>query len=370
MLVCRLGELITLSNQSIIIIGVMSMKNWVAGIGLLCLLASCNDGDGRDETILDMSYLTGKNWYYNAWLGDPEGLKSQDLLEVVRFEKGGTLKNIEFGGRREFEVGTWTSDGNRIELNYNNAEAVVWNVQRSGDDYIETIVNATGKREYSSELKYLGDLTADAFLVNDYSVDGQYKTHIGVDVRGNRDLREVRMLLEDGHVCNLKNYEYYWAEKENDHVGEAKKQEVRFYFRIGKDKHLKLRDSIYNDNLPMRTNDEMDIMTKMQSSTLSVSWDAYERDDIYYRIEILPVNGKIVNPYFVSRIQSPGTQHIDIKATTAGEVNRLSELQSGESYMIRLSALLYEPGIDPWNDNYGYANIQAVSYFTKKFVWE
>ena len=80
-----------------------------------------------------MSYLTGKNWYYNAWLGDPNGLKSQDLLEVVRFEKGGTLKNIEFGGRREFEVGTWTSDGNRIELNYHNGEPVVSEGHISGE---------------------------------------------------------------------------------------------------------------------------------------------------------------------------------------------------------------------------------------------
>ena len=348
----------------------MSMKNWMFGIGLLCLLASCNDDNDRDETILDMSYLTGKNWYYNAWLGDPNGLKSQDLLEVVRFEKGGTLKNIEFGGRREFEVGTWTSDGNRIELNYHNGEPVVWNVQRSGDDYIETIVNATGKREYTSELKYLDDLTVDAFLVNSYSIDGQFKIHIGADVRGNKDLREVRMLLNDGHVCDLENHEYYWTEKQSDHYGNTQKQEVRFYCRIGKDRHLKLCDSIYGDNLPKRTNDKMNITTKMQSSTLSVFWDAFDRDDIYYRVEILPVSGKTDSPYFVSRIQRPGSQRLDIKNTTAGEVNRLNELQSKESYMIRLSALLYEPGIDPWNDNYGYANIQAVSYFSTNFVWE
>ena len=348
----------------------MRMNNWMVGIGLLCLFVSCNDDKGRDETVLDMTYLTGKNWYYNAWLGDPDGLKSQDLLEVIRFEKGGTLKNIEFGGRREFEVGTWTSDGNRIELNYNDGNSEIWNVQRSGNDYIETIVNATGKREYVSELRYLADLTVDAFLVNDYSVDGQFKTHIGADVRGNKDLREVRMLLNDGHICNLQNHEYYWTEKENEHYGNAQKQEVRFYCRIGRDKHLKLCDSIYGDNLPKRTNDEMNITTKMQSSTLSVTWDAFERNDVYYRIEVLPINKKVVTPYFVSRVQMPGTKRLDIKSTTAGEVNRLNELQSNKSYMIRLSALLYEPGVDPWNDNYGYANIQAVSYFNKSFVWE
>lgn len=348
----------------------MSMKNWMIGIGLLCLLGSCDDGDGRDETVLDMSLLTGKNWYYNAWLGEPNSVGSQDLLEVIRFEKGGTLKTVEFGGRREYDAGTWISDGNRIELNYVGAEPVIWNVQRSDDDYIETVVNATGTREYTSGLDYLGDLTADAFLVNEYSVDGQNKTHIGVDVRGNRDLREARMLLDDGRVCHLENREYYWTEKESERCGKAGEQEVRFYFRIGRNKHLKLRDSIYGDNLPVRTNDEMNIATKVQSSTLSVSWEAMDRDDVYYRIEILPVSGKNINPYFVSRIQRPGAEHLDIKAITAGEVNRLNELKSGESYMVRLSALLYEPGIDPWNDNYGYANIQAVSYFSKKFVWE
>ena len=55
---------------------------------------------------------------------------------------------------------------------------------------------------------------------------------------------------------------------------------------------------------------------------------------------------------------------------TAGEVNRLRELRSGETYVVRLTALLYEPGIDPWNNNYGYANVQAVAYFTKKFQKE
>jgi len=38
---------------------------------------------------MNMSELTGKYWYYNAWLGINTGWDQSDLLEVIRFEKGG-----------------------------------------------------------------------------------------------------------------------------------------------------------------------------------------------------------------------------------------------------------------------------------------
>lgn len=342
----------------------------LAGFFCACALGACSDDD-RDDTILDMSRLTGKDWYYNAWLGDKNNFGAGDLLEVVRFEKGGTLKSIDFSGRREYIAGKWESDdNNRIILKYEGDEETIWNVQHSGDDYIKTIVNAQGSREYTTDPGYLGNLTADAFWVNEYTSGNQYRTYIGADVRGNKDVREGNLLLADGNQVALQNHEFFWSEKSPKYIDDIRKQEVRFYLRIGKNTHLKLRDSLYSTNLPRRLPDEMNLTVNVVNGTLNVSWVPFSSGSVYYRVEVLSKDMDLVDPYFISRVQNAGSASLNIKTTTAGEVNRVNELKGGETYMIRLTALMYEPGVDPWNDDYGYANVQAVSYFTKKYLME
>lgn len=342
----------------------------LAGFFCACALGACSDDD-RDDTILDMSRLTGKDWYYNAWLGDKNNFGAGDLLEVVRFEKGGTLKSIDFSGRREYIAGKWESDdNNRIILKYEGEEEKIWNVQHSGDDYIKTIVNAQGSREYTTDLGYLGNLTADAFWVNEYTSGNQYRTYIGADVRGNKDVREGNLLLADGNQVALQNHEFFWSEKSPKYIDDVRKQEVRFYLRIGKNTHLKLRDSLYSTNLPRRLPDEMNLTVNVVNGILNVAWVPFSSGSVYYRVEVLSKDMDLVDPYFISRVQNAGSASLNIKTTTAGEVNRVNELKGGETYMIRLTALMYEPGVDPWNDDYGYANVQAVSYFTKKYLME
>ena len=67
----------------------MKWGKLLLGVGWACVLYACSDDDGKDDTIMNMSELTGKYWYYNAWLGDKYGMGQSDLLEVIRFEKGG-----------------------------------------------------------------------------------------------------------------------------------------------------------------------------------------------------------------------------------------------------------------------------------------
>lgn len=338
---------------------------------LASLFCACSKDDARDDTQLDMSYLTGKDWYYNAWVGDKNGFGGQDLLEVIRMENGGALKNIDFSGRREYTVGTWTSNENKITFHYHDGNEVIWHVQHSGENYIQAVINEQGSREYTSSLGYLGDLTADAFLVNEYTAGNQLKTYVGVDVRGNLDVREGKLLMADGNQVNLKNNDYFWIEEMPLYVDpETGKKEVRFYIRVGKDIHLKLRDSLYRENLPGRLPAETNLNINDNSGDMLVSWTPYALPKVYYRIEVLDKYMDLRTPYFVSRIQNPGTASLIVKSTTAGEVNRLNELKKGETYVVRLTALLYEPGIDPVNDNYGYANVQAVAYFTKKYLKE
>ena len=88
----------------------MKWGKLLLGVGWACVLYACSDDDGKDDTIMNMSELTGKYWYYNAWLGDKYGMGQSDLLEVIRFEKGGVLKMMEFGGRRVHAIGTWTGE--------------------------------------------------------------------------------------------------------------------------------------------------------------------------------------------------------------------------------------------------------------------
>lgn len=353
----------------------MKWGKLLLGVGWACVLYACSDDDGKDDTIMNMSELTGKYWYYNAWLGDKYGMGQSDLLEVIRFEKGGVLKMMEFGGRRVHAIGTWTGGDNQITMDLDDGDSIVWNVQRSGPDYIQTIVNAQGERKYTTDPGYLGELTADAFLVNEYTDGNQFKTYIGVDVRGNKNVKEVALIPADGKSIPVENRGYFWSERQpqsGDYVDfGGEKREVRFYLRIGKNTQLKLQDTIYSQNLPQRTLSEsgLEAITELGTGALKVSWNSYQNPDIYYRVEISK-KMDLTQPYFVSRIQPATSTGMTINTTTSGEVNRIGELIKGESYQVRLTALMFEPGVDVINDEYSSANLQAVTYFSRGFLWE
>lgn len=354
----------------------MKWGKLLLGIGCIWVLSACSDDDGKDDTVMDMSELTGKYWYYNAWLGDKYGMNQSDLLEVIRFEKGGILKKMEFGGRRVCAVGNWTGGDNQITMDYDDGRQVIWNVKRSSDDYIQTIVNAQGERKYVTDLGYLDDLTADAFLVNQYTEGNQFKTYIGVDVRGNRNIKEVALIPSDGKSVPVENHGYFWSERQpeaGDYIHfDGTPREVRLFLRIGKNTNLKLQDSIYSQNLPQRTLAEsgLEAITELGTSILNVKWNSYNDPGISYRVEIYPRNMDLTKPYFVSRIQPSNSSEMKISATTSGEVNKIGELVKGEAYQVRLTAIMFEPGVDVINDEYSSANVQAVTYFSRNFLWE
>lgn len=346
----------------------------LAGVYLFFCFAACSDKKDRDDSVLDMNLLTAKDWYYNGWLGEKYSFGDPDLLEVLRFEKGGTLKVVDFSGRREYVAGQWDSGENKINLHYTNGNTVVWNVMHSGTDYIQTIVNAQGERKYTTDLGYLENLTADAFLVNEYTSGNRFRTRLGVTVQGNVNMREGAAITAAGQVLPLVYRGYYWGETSSgessyfdfDHIA----REVRFYIRIGKDTPLKLRDSLYGENLPQRYPSEVALKASVEAGVATVSWEPYSSPRVFYRVEIFPDNMDLTQPYFVSRIQPAQSSEMKIRVTTGGELNRIQELESGKTYAIRLSALLYEPGVDVVNDEYNYANLQAVTYFTDVFVWK
>lgn len=350
--------------------GMKTIGNAWLWIGMLCFFYACQN-DERDDSVVDMGLLTGKTWYYNAWSGDAYGMAREDLLEALRLENGGILKTIDFGGRQEYVAGTWENKGNVILLKYNAGKQVEWSVQNSGSDYLRVMVNQQGLREYKTDLGYLDNLTADAYLVNECTDENRYRTRLGVDVRGNVNLREAFLITGENEYVALENHGYYWTEKNigQDFEVNGTLQEIRFCLRIGKNERVKLRDLVSNENLPKRLPEETELSVACKNNALHVSWLPYE-GNVYYRVEIFPKNMDLTKPCFVSWIQPRGTRLLKVQYSTAGELNKLSDLIRGEKYVVRLSALLFERGVDVVNDEYSYANLQAVSYFTKSFIWE
>ena len=294
------------------------------------LAFGCKDDDSRDDTILDMDNVVGKDWYYNAWMGNKEGMETPDLLEVVRLEKGGQLKSVEFGGRQETTVGTWLKDGNRLTMQYTDGETVTWDVLHSGEDYLQVLTNEGGRREYRSSLDYLGELTADAFLMNEYSeYDNQYRTYIAADVRGNIDVREGMLLLGNGGNVALENHEYYWSAQNAYEIQDLdENRNVRFYVRIGKDNHVKLSDSIYTENLAHRSPAEMDLQVNTNGSEIDVTWNPYVGQQVYYRVDYPGIDSTAnLRGYLKSLFSDDlvemllpydGTQYIDIDGVLYG----------------------------------------------------
>lgn len=350
-------------------------KLWL-GLCVLCLTAACSDDDGRDDTVLDMSYITGKEWYYNGWLGSKYEYEQNDLLQVIRFEKDNTWKTIDYSGRQKTGGGRWEEEGNTLTLTSGEGNRVEkWNVLRSGNDYIQVNINAMGERSYTTECDWLQDLTADAFYVNAWE-DGMYATRIGVDVRGNRSIREVAMITATDQYHSLENKGYYWDEgKAGVGVSETPEElRVRFYFRIGSGREVKLEDLVEAENMVKRTPAEVGLVASNfgEKQRLKVQWKPYHNSDrkVYYRVEMLTKTNKGEDLWFVSHILPAGTEEITLSESTGGEVNRLKEMKDGATYIVRLSAMIYEDEVDV-NDAYSYANLQAKTCFvTPGMIWQ
>lgn len=97
-----------------------------------------------------------------------EGYTTDDLLEILKFGEDGKLWRMDFGGKIDEVVGSWTSDNNVITLNYTESGEEKWNVLHSGEDYLHVKVNK-GERNFVLEPRYLQNLAADAFLIQEIS---------------------------------------------------------------------------------------------------------------------------------------------------------------------------------------------------------
>lgn len=349
---------------------------------LFCLgfFTACSDEDKDQDDVLDMSKLTGKYWYYNKWQNDKNSYVLDDLLEIIRFEENGKLWEMDFGGKNEKIVGTWMAQENAITLRYTSRPEEIWNVLKSDKDFIEAMVFG-GKREYRAEPDYLKNLTADAYLMDEVKNDGVLpETRISISIAGKNAVniaKDAAVILDRNHTVplTLKNKE--WTESEpilaSDYELPAEGREIRFYIKVSGNP-VKFSDYIYAEGLPKRKFQDFDLSAQNQDRSLLVKWKPFEDENnkIYYQIEVLNDAEDVANPYFVSRLQSPHTSQLEITETTTTDQdkpNNLKNLKAGQTYTVRLSAVLLEPGTSA-EDLYSYTNRQAVSSLKWKYVWQ
>ena len=98
----------------------------------LLILGACSDSDDK-EFVLNRNDLTGKNWYYNGWIGNKLGYRTNDVLEVIRFDNNGNLIGVEYSGLKDTVAGKWRDlENNALRITDGSGEEKTWNVLGCG----------------------------------------------------------------------------------------------------------------------------------------------------------------------------------------------------------------------------------------------
>lgn len=351
---------------------------------LMICWTACSDDDGGDDTVLDLKNVTGKYWYSLNWANNPEGYTTDDLVEVVKLEDNGKVWTMDFGGRTEKEAGRWESgDNNDIALHYYDGTTENWGVLHNGSDYLTVRVNK-GERKYVTEPAALEEMTGDAFLVNEVKNAGAEPLRIGIAVCGKNAVNissSSAVIVAPGEVFRLsyQTRSKTWTDKGDIFAGDfglpGAARDILFSIKVS-GQQLKFRDRIYTENLPSRTFREFGLDGINEGQTLYVEWNPFAESGVYYRVEVFPTKASddpspdLASPYFISQLYA-NTGSLEITSgtkTEGGTENKIGDLRKGQKYVVRLSAILLEPGID-YNHKYGSANIQAVTYVQRSLVW-
>jgi hypothetical protein len=167
---------------------------------------------------------------------------------------------------------------------------------------------------------------------------------------------------------------YYLKEADRDDYFEdfAGNQRVKFFVKAAGENY-KLEDQLYTSAIKALDNFSITATHASQSGSVSINWKAIDEDNIYYYVEILDKNKNEYHPKFRSTRQSASAgedKEIVIDASTASELEALSELEVGEDYYVKISGFKYEDDIHPDNSSNKEINIQAVTcYVFKAGVW-
>lgn len=352
----------------------------MAGAGMAC---DDNDSKEQDEE-LDMDRVINQDLYYNKWLNNKDAYTTEGMVEVIRFSGDRKLWNVDFGGKQETLLGTWTADvkENTLDVAYEEGKNETWHVL-DWEKGVFTVMVDGGKREYVSgenkEVAYLQELTGDAFLLTEID-QRESKTVLRIMLEGKNipNVIEAKAILSKGQSVELKAVDGAMIEKEPIDASllelPEKGRDVIFYVNTGKGKEFKFADYVYADALGKKDFSAFDLRSRNTSNELTITWkNPYSSQEAYYQVEVMSDDEK--KTYFMSDYLGNGTSQLKVDNTTKcmdGYTNEMRTLFSAVpgsvNFKLRLSVILLEPGIDI-NSKCSYVNRQSVTKVTSIQAW-
>ena len=327
-------------------------------------LGACSDDD--KDFMLDVNRMTGVDCYYNTTTSKNYlSFSDENVLEINRFDKSGEIKGIDLRGVIDSVAGVWRDEGeNVLAVDWKNGNSESWTVENCTSKKF-VVNNGWGEREYITEPSYLENLTGDAFWVNKF-VDKVSKLQLGFRISNDRSMRAgyVRALLSDDESVKLKSYNNVW--KEEVDISRVEDRKVRFSCRIGGD-YVKFDEFITADNFPSMRLDEVNFTSSIKAGypdQLEIEWNEFEGENVYYKIEVYSKDNE-ADVYFESGLFPYDNGKYTLNGSTIGKINKLDKIDSKKEYVLRLTAVMLEPGVAS-NSVIAESRIQAVVYVTDK----
>lgn len=367
-------------------IGLKSLGVFAVSVFSMALV-SCggSSGGGDSEIDFEIKDLVNKYWYYNGFVN--ASYEASGVLLVYKFQGNnydtkGVLVKQEFSGRIDNEnAGTWellddkltivdnTIAGSPIQEWYLRKDVSRTNLKlRGAGDF-------GGDRDFYTELFGFNDITADAFYSKVRNSDGSTETYIGYEVIGNYLKNVTAIPNKDDSYELKKSYELVTidnVEKERlvFRLDEADIEytedvdgdnEIRFSIELEDGTELMLNESLSTVEI-----NALDFVRGYSPDTHVVAWNANLGEGVFYRVEILDEDGKVVFRSFRQPDNSNGELSLE---SAKAEIKEIDQLKIEDDITIRISALKYEEGIDPTNSGFKDSNIQAKSVYSYQSNW-
>lgn len=348
-------------------------------VGSIFLTSCGSSSSGGEEEVFEFksSDLTNKYWYASTFIDD--SYAKNDVVIVYRFNSGGDLYKQEFSGRRDSEVGTWSlSADNVLLINDETLTGIQeWKIDQSSTKDHIYLKSTNGIRTFHTQISELDDVTADAFLVkNVYLKNGDFVDEYRYEfaVMGER-VRSVKALVSSKDEFDLvetinSENKSVWRINEVD----AKKyfdafpveRVVKFVLVMDSGEEYKLEDRIYNKGISAINYQEVDTDHNTGTGILSlnVEWEALSDEDVYYYVQILNSDKDENHPLYTSNWQPADGEALQSLLLTESYVGEFG-LALVDLFSVKIVALLFEDGINPFQGDIHEFNVQAQSQFIK-----
>ena len=343
---------------------------------LSMVMTSCggSSGGGDVEINFENSDLVDKYWFANDFVSD--NYSQDDDLIVYWFERNGDLIKQEYGGREEKQVGTWSLDEKKLVIKDNtfgNGEAIDWFLQK-GTNAQNLVLSADNRRKLTctTNIPVVNDITADAFIVNSLNTSGDVSRYLQCRVAG-KSIEKAKLLLTSGQKLDLtkvvEGTESVFVLDE-DGINSLKSEtfpendDAKFYLKLDNGLEIKLTDVNDDKTIGSLKNEQ-----NYNQGTHLVKWTALDESDIYYTVEILDLNGKILFRSRSLSAQANADMEIQIDKNVDSEFESLDELKVDSQYKVRINGVKYEEGINPSTSKHEDYNIQAKTVYSYSIIW-